>query len=122
MIVPVQITIGGQPMTVAAAQLNRKRLADPSRKVTSGDLEASTDTAKTKLQVTMTLEQREAISAFLYSPLGEKLRALKPSLRQVQVDWANQRSPELQTRLQDMTAETIRKFSARSGSQKGHSE
>jgi hypothetical protein len=106
----------------SVAQLNRERLADPARDVTSADLETSADAAKTKLQATMTPEQREAISAFIYSPLGEKLRALKPSLRQAQADWANERSPALAARLQSVTTETIRRFSHSSANQKGLSE
>lgn len=91
-------------------RLNKERVAS-GRDVTTNDLQSSTDAAKQTFAERMTPEIHDAIAAFTYSPVGSKLRELKPQLRQVQVDWSNERSPELASRLKTVIAETITKFS-----------
>lgn len=93
-----------------SAQLNKELLAS-GRDVTSSDLKSSTNAATTPLEAQMTPELRSDIALFIYSPVGVKLRELKPQLRQAQVDWSNERSPELAVKLKAVTAQTIEKFS-----------
>lgn len=115
-----------QQMRVGAdlASLNRERLANPSREVVAVDLDHSREEAQQSLAATMTPEQQTALTAFVYSPLGKKIRDLKPTLRAIQLQWANAPSEGLREQLEAVVKDTTVKFiaaeAARSNQGKTH--
>jgi hypothetical protein len=80
---------------------------DPDKPVTASDVQADLRSASVKVAKTVSREDEAAIGAFMTSPLGRKLNAIRPQKLAIEAKWSNYTDPEAEKAIEQAVMQAI---------------